>query len=458
MFGHTHTVLFVDDEAIAGTVRLSRVYERPRKFGTVVTPDRPWERHCVIVYGSVIPHPGGDGYQMWYQTYSRHERGPGRAYFCYAHSRDGVHWEKPSLGIYEYEGSRDNNIIMITWGKNWLSTLTVIYDENEEQEDHRYKMLFSASEEPGGPGLYVAFSPDGIHWNVRHEPVCTSASDRTTLMHDPELECKYVAFTRRHGMKEEFRRRVIYRSESSDFLTWTDPVPVVVPDLEDSWDVQFYGMSAFRYRHIYIGCLKRLWSTPDRIDTELVFSRDSRSWQRTRRAFLEAGEKDAWDSAWVGMASSPPIERDGNLWFYHEGRNYAHVRGYPFPRGAIGLAILPKDRFAALEAGCVEGIVTTRPLTWPGGRLKINANACITVGANDQHAPGGAMRVEVIGRDGTPIPGFTYGESQTFSGDDQGREPIWMGGASLDNLKGQTISLRIYLVNARLYAIYRQEL
>ena len=31
----------------------------------------------------------------------------------YATSDDGVFWERPNLGLIEYEGSRDNNLVML---------------------------------------------------------------------------------------------------------------------------------------------------------------------------------------------------------------------------------------------------------------------------------------------------------------------------------------------------------
>jgi hypothetical protein len=30
---------------------------------------------------------------------------------CYAESRDGITWTKPKLGLFEFEGSMENNII-----------------------------------------------------------------------------------------------------------------------------------------------------------------------------------------------------------------------------------------------------------------------------------------------------------------------------------------------------------
>lgn len=455
MFRGADTELFLDDAAIAGVVRLARVYEAPRKCGPVLVADRPWEGNCVITNGSVIPHPEGDGYQVWYQVFTR-LRELGWRRFCYATSRDGIHWEKPSLGLHECDGSRQNNVVMMdSKDLTALTSPSVIYDRDEPAPERRYKMLFRAATPAAGVGLFGAFSADGIRWDITPEPVAPRVGDRTTLLHDPGARFPYVAYTRRWTMMDDFRRRVVYRSVSDDFLRWSDPEPALVPDLDDTWDLQFYGMPAFRYRDYFIGGLERLWSTPDRIDSELVWSRDGATWRRTRHTFLPNGEPGAWDSEWVSLASSPPIERDGKLWFYLEGRPQAHDRVTLYPRGAIGIAILPKDRFAALEAGSVEGYVTTPPFTWEGGRLLVDVNARANAGRTDPNPRGGSVRVEVLDGDGVPLPGLSYECAEPFHDDTPECEPRWKGGHSLDERVGTTIRLRVHLVNARLYALRR---
>ncbi len=433
------TLLFVDDHHMGATRRVCRVFEQPRKFGPVLVPDCPWEAQCVIVYGSVLPDPAGSGFQMWYQSYDRSKNGPDRAHNCYAVSEDGVHWEKPELGILEFRGSRQNNIIA-----KGLGSLNVIVDHGDPNSEHRYKMLFTGANAEG-PGLFAAFSPDGIHWQVGTERVIDSVSDRTTLLFDPELKAPFVGFTRRHGkdMQAEFGRRIIYRIESEDFAHWSEPTPLLVPDLADSWDVQFYGMPAFRYRDLYLGGLKRLWSTPDRIDTELVWSRDTRSWGRTRVSFLENGPSDSWDSSWVGLASSPPLEVGGQLFFYFEGRRQAHGQRYPFPQGSIGLAVLPRDRFAAIEAGPAEGYVETKPFKWHGGRLGVNLRT-------NGH---GYLRVALLDEDGNEMSGFTASACTSLTGDVPCAEPSW-GTQPPRELIGRNVRLRIHMVNTRLYAVY----
>ena len=46
---------------------------------------------------------------MWYVA-TRGENDGGRRW-CYAISHDGVAWNKPELGLHEFQGSRRNNLI-----------------------------------------------------------------------------------------------------------------------------------------------------------------------------------------------------------------------------------------------------------------------------------------------------------------------------------------------------------
>jgi hypothetical protein len=75
------------------------------------------DSYRVQFYGSVIRHQGK--FKLWYvaggeealEALGRHSlRG---WYPAYAESDDGIHWTKPKLGLVEYRGRRDNNLLLL---------------------------------------------------------------------------------------------------------------------------------------------------------------------------------------------------------------------------------------------------------------------------------------------------------------------------------------------------------
>jgi hypothetical protein len=72
--------------------------------------NRPWEgRFC----GSVTVLKDGEKYRMYYRGLPADATdGSDYEVTCYAESRDGMHWVKPNLGLFEVNGTRDNNVIL----------------------------------------------------------------------------------------------------------------------------------------------------------------------------------------------------------------------------------------------------------------------------------------------------------------------------------------------------------
>src|SRR5205085_2384520 len=182
--------LFVDDYLIAST-DLKRVIHPVKKYpgNPILLPVMPWEGQYTHLYGTVIRDDEEGIWKAWYSTlhqfrYIRHQY-PESTYLCYATSRDGIHWEKPALGVVSYRGSTENNIVMQADEapglhiSGVLDTVSVIKDSRERDASRRYKMMVWHANErlvngkwekniqpPFPMGYYVAFSPDGIHWKT----------------------------------------------------------------------------------------------------------------------------------------------------------------------------------------------------------------------------------------------------------------------------------------------------
>ena len=108
----------------------------------------------------------------------------------YAESADGIHWTKPDLGLIEYEGSRENNLVWPIPGGRGRS-LSIFRDANPAAlPEERYKAI-GGEPTVGGEkqaGIYVLLSPDGLRWRLR-EPVPMIVAPRQ----DPQFDSHNIA-------------------------------------------------------------------------------------------------------------------------------------------------------------------------------------------------------------------------------------------------------------------------
>ncbi|MFV2068970.1 MAG: hypothetical protein ACC645_18545 [Pirellulales bacterium] len=393
--------LFLDDVGIERLDGLRRVVNPPQRHAEnpLITPDTAWERGCQV-YGTAYYDEAAGLFKMWYLTGPKnrglkplkladHERAPHTTLAAYAESADGVHWTKPNLGIFPYDGSTENNLLGI--GRFNCEGISVLHEPHDPDPDRRWKAVYwdhgSGGWEVrnGGPyampgpddGWYVAFSPDGIHWTPYDgNPVLRCYCDTNqNVIYDPRLK-KYVAFSR-FGFG-----RKIARSESADFLHWTPPELVLECDDDDGSATQIYGAGIDLYEGIYLAMIWIYREGGDgKIDTQLATSRDGVHWTRVgdRATWLALGDDASWEGGMVRSVERI-IRRGDKLYIYycgvhgpHTGPMHRHVtRKHPVQ---IGLVTQRRDGFVSLDAGPRPGSVTTRPFTFPAGTLYLNTDA-----------------------------------------------------------------------------------
>jgi hypothetical protein len=164
--------LVVDDDELERVENLQRVVNRPRKHPTpVLVADKPWEGERAQAWGSVILEPDGR-LRIWYFAFNTLRRADelDRGGYALAESRDGIHWEKPPLGVVEFRGNKQNNLFYTCApdGKNLvdeelarrgvglpaldetgtqigilnnLDGLTLIRDDDDPDPQRRYKLI-----------------------------------------------------------------------------------------------------------------------------------------------------------------------------------------------------------------------------------------------------------------------------------------------------------------------------
>ena len=101
--------------------------------------------------------------------------------------------------------------------------------------------------------------------------------------------------------------------------------------------------------------------------------------------------------------------------------------------------MLRRDGFVSLDADREPGTLLTKPFVLAGTTLHVNVDA-----------KGGELNVTVLDGDGQ-----TVAVAEPVTGDQPRAAVRWKSG-DLDSVKGKTVSLRLSLRNARLYAFWSE--
>ena len=438
--------LFVDDFLIAETT-LRRTFHTARYHpgNPLVKPDRPWEQTgqspCAMVFSDgVWFDPRDKLFKMWYM-------GGYVGATCYATSRDGLHWDKPTLDVVA-----GTNIVHTTP----RDSSTVWLDLDEKDPKRRCK-LFIYPHPSDSPALTVHFSPDGIHWS---EPVVRSGpcGDRTTVFWNP-FRNVWVYGIRASARLGGDDARVRFYQEGPDVVAtanWKSGEPVswcgadgLDPKRPDmNTQPQLYNLDAVAYESIVLG-LFSIWrgqprDRPKPNDIVLGYSRDGFHWHRpAREPFIPVSERHGdWNWGNVQSAGGCCLVVGDTLYFYVSGR--AGNRGSPASGVcATGLATLRRDGFASMDAGETAGTLTTRAVIFKGRYLFVNADA-----------RGGELHVEVLDGDGKVIPGFSRSFCQPVTTDGTIQPVHWMESRDLAALAGKTVRFRFDLTRGSLYSFW----
>lgn len=427
--------LFVDDhviDSLSGDAQLH--LHRPEPREVVLTTDQPWEGNTSAYY---TVFRDGDLYRMYYRGshWDTQSRQAGhREVTCYAESRDGVHWTKPNLGLHEFRGSKENNIV---WDGIGTHCFTVFKDSNPACAPEALYKAISRGRPKGKKGLYVFQSPDGIHWSlIRDEPVITEgAFDSQNLAFWDSRAEQYREYHRsfRDGV------RSIMTSTSEDFVHWTDPVPLQYGDAPNEHLYTNAVLPYFRASQIYLGFPTRyLPDEGQRVEPTLMASHDGLHFKRWLQALIPEDAPEDRDGnrsnymAW-GLVQRPENKRELSV--------YATEAYYAGPDSRLRRFTWRTDGFVSLRAGSDGGALVTRPLVHRGKELVLNFAT--------QDA--GRVRVELQTAAGEPIPGFTAADCQPLQGDSLSQPVRWKNG-SLAELDDQPVRLRFDVRGADVYA------
>jgi hypothetical protein len=423
--------LFVDDVVVESVRDVVRTMHPVKKYSgnPILVPEAPWETQAKSLLPlSVHRNPETGGLRVWYSAWGKQVDKP--TYMCVADSTDGIRWTRPKLGLIEFNGSKENNIIRE--GRMFR----VLYDPESRDPAQRYKAIIRDS------GFFAGFSPDGLRWRTTVQ-VLDGAFDATSVHWDP-VDRKWVASCKL--MRND--KRVRGYAESKDFVHWSDIRFMLAADDRDKPGDQLYSMAVNRYESVYIGLLKVYDTTADRCDIQLAFSRNAKHWERPdRKAFLPNGpERGDWDYGNIDNLNQA-IRMGDELWFFYSGRSTLHNEK---PNdGAMGLGTLRLDGFVSMNGGPEVGELITRPVVLKGTRLYVNASA-----------KGGEVRVELLPVDSQgqpePIAPFTKGNCVLVTADSIRHEVKWKGSDRLPPEAAGPVRLRFFVTKAELYSFWTE--
>ncbi len=440
-----HSQLFLDDYLISRMDNLKREIVAPIKHpaNPLIVPDQPWEKRMLQIYGTVLYEPRLKKFRCWYlgcedqgKIVDRPE-GPVTVeyYQCYAESNDGIRWVKPMVGSGKF-GSHERHNVVIFGGHGFC----VLPDPDDPDPNKRYKGL---------GGNMIGFSPDGIRWEIKPWNVAGKNDTSSCVV---KWKGEFLAYVRNQGKWENGVMREVGLSVSKDFVNWTPKQTVFKTDEKDGYPwTQPYGMAVTPYGDQLIGIvwLLRLDHKRDNnkhgdIDeTQLVVSRDGRTWNRVadRATFLKT-TSGGWDAGGIWPGTTMFV-KDDQVYLYYTGTQNRH--GEKFARPSIGLVTLPVDRIVGLRPTDPgkAGILETVPFHFSDGNLLVNGD--------------GDIRVEVLDEKGNVLPGFGRDKCRQSSCDSIRRQITWAE-KTLRHFPGkQPVALRFIVEKGVLFAFQTTE-
>ena len=368
-------------------------------------------------------------------------------------SDDGIHFERPELGLFDLGDGGKNNVV---WQGIQGHNLIPFIDRNPDCEaDKRFKAV-------GGTGrnnLYALYSPDGLHWRLAQEEpleIPGNFDSANVPFWDTEIG-KYRLFSR---YSEKPRGRSIQSCTSEDFIHWTDPVPNQYD--ADAPLEQFYTNATTPVpgaEHILVSFPMRYMAsrtTPvadvgameypgngkpgmaGMTDAVMMSSRDGVHWERP---FLEAWLRAGLDERnWTHRNTLPgvgilPLSDDEWSMYVNE--------HYGWPDNRLRRVSVRPWGFASLHAGYRGGEVVTKPFTFTGQELRLNFSTSAV----------GSVRVEIQDAGGRQIDGYALEDMAPVYGDALDHGFSWNNNLNLARLAGVPVRLRFQLKDADVFAM-----
>lgn len=444
--------LFIDSFLIDYLNNATLQLHHPRNEGEAFKFDKPWEGNF-SAYCTVL-NDGG-----LYRAYYRGVREAGKdlkndEVTCYAESPDGINWEKPDLGIYEIDGTRNNNVILANSTPQTHNFSPFIDTNPKVKPEQKYKALGGSRKS----GLVAFVSADGIHWKkIQEGPVFTEGlfdSQNVSFWSEPEQ--KYICYFRIWTGDGYKGFRSVGRTTSDDFIHWSKPEAMTFGNTPQEHLYTQQTSPYYRATHIYVAIGARFMPNRQVLTEEQsialevnpkyfkdcsdAFFMTSRGGNKYDRTFMESFIRPGIGlQNWVSRSNYPalnvvqtsPVEMS-----VYVNENYAQ------PTAFLNRYSMRIDGFTSLSAGYKRGEMQTKPFIFEGKELDINYST----------SAAGGIKIEIQDEEGNPVSGFTLDDCTEIIGNEISRTISWQGKTDVSSLSGKPVRLLIYLKDADLYS------
>jgi len=433
----------------------------PVKQDIVFTVDKDWEGTVADSFNIVADD---DGYRMYYATYSSKDD----VKICYAHSKDGISWEKPDVNLVVNNGSAANNILL-NGTQGITNGFFVFKDTNENTETgEKYKAVAVKND-----SIVCFISHDGIVWQEKsvmsknNVSDINSAATLSSVFWSKEHQRYFCYYVKTNG-----NDKCIMLTTSENFEKWSKPKEVTY-NSKAFYDMQTANvMPYYRGEDMFIGLPLRVTAVDDAAldnnfadntvktstitDTVFVSSTDGYKFDITEEAWLAPGAQNG--SNWMfgdsfvanGLVETPSIHsqngQDNDLSVY-VAENISSGVNTDLARYTMRI-----DGFAGYNAPFSTRKVVTKPLKFDGSRMTVNfrtsTNGYVFVRFLDKNGKP-FEEIEYTKEDGTQysVPKYT---SYKLIGDRVDREIVFNG--DIAELAGETVVIEFYLSDADVFS------
>ena len=413
----------------------------------------------------------GDQYRMWYTGWDEDKQ----RQVCYAISTDGINWEKPKLGLVNYRGNTQNNLVQLdgsgskegvgTYGNGSMrgASAWVLYEPEDPNPERRFKMIREVTPSQN----LAAFSADGLKWKSMSPDSVIQGSG---LEPSGLIKFNGCYYLNGHGGPIPHpvpgaRKRMMVTFASYDFENWTraghvsfrrDPLPPRAPQSFSGHEGEqiHQGASLWDRGNVILGFYGQYHnSTNDRrtstCDLGLVISSDAVHFKEPIPDFkiLPAYEED--DGAEARLTQGQGFENIGDRTVLYYGIWTAQV-----PDGPTGVRIATWERDRLGYFSPAPEITEAHCISTP---IKVSAGSRVFVNVDGLSAKS-RISVELLDEQFRPIPGYSGADCVPLENSGLRQVVAWKGKESLETMDG-VVRVRINWMgdrpgDARLYSVY----